>query len=137
MLQRVRVPIHRLLSLGVLLLWLAPSVGAASSVLHVALAHPEEHHHHTHHAPSKDADALADLLRTATHGHHHDLATPEHDHEVAFATPVPLPKPVVSKAVVLSAPLSSNGAEERFRREIPARRGPPQDLFTTHCSLLL
>lgn len=126
----MRAPFHRLLSLAVLLFWMAPSLGASITALHVALDHHGAH-------GTEHAEAIANLARAATHGHHHDLTAPEHEHEASLTPPAPLPRPVVSVAVALSAPLALSGQDERSRLELSSRRGPPEALFTTHCSLLL
>ena len=126
----VRAPLHRLLCLAALVLWMAPSVAASSSALHVALDHHGAH-------GGEHAEAIADLVRAATHGHHHDLMAPEHEHEASLRAPGPLPKPVACAAIAVSAPLTVSVPGERSRLETGSRRGPPRALFTTHCSLLL
>lgn len=126
----VRCTLHRLLSLAVLLAWAAPSLASAGAALHVALDHREAH-------DAEHAEEIADLLRAATHGHHHDLAAPEHEHEAFLVAPVPLPKPVAAVAAPHSAPLVALTPFERSRVELRSRHGPPTALFTTHCSLLL
>jgi hypothetical protein len=109
---------------------MAPSLGAASAALHVALDHHGAH-------GAEHAEEIANLARAATHGHPHDLTAPEHEHEASLTAPAPLPKPVASVAVALSGPLALSGADERSRLELSSRHGPPKALFTTHCSLLL
>lgn len=126
----MRAPFHRLLSLAVLLFWMAPSLGAASTALHVALGHHGAH-------GAEHAEEIANLARAATHGHDHELTAPEHEHEASLTAPAPLPKPVVSVAVALSAPLALSAPDERSRLELSSRRGPPEALSTIHCSLLL
>jgi hypothetical protein len=109
---------------------MAPSLGAASTALHVALDHHGAH-------GAEHAEEIANLARAATHGHPHDFTAPEHEHEAFLAASVPLPKPVVSVAFALSAPLAPSGPDARSRLELSSRHGPPKALFTTHCSLLL
>lgn len=126
----VPAPLHRLLCLAVLLLWTAPGVGASATALHVALDHHGSH-------SAGHSEEIADHLRGATHGHHHDLSVPEDEHGATLRAPGPLPKPVASPVVATSAPSASSVSGERSPLEIGSRRGPPRALFATHCSMLL
>ncbi|HVS02930.1 MAG TPA: hypothetical protein VMT16_09180 [Thermoanaerobaculia bacterium] len=126
----MRAPLHRLLSIAALLLWMAPSVAASTTALHVALDHHGAH-------DSAHAEEIADLVRAVTHGHHHDLTAPEHEHEASLRGPGTLPKPIASTAVAVPSPPALSVPDERSLLETSSRRGPPRALFTTHCSLLL
>jgi hypothetical protein len=126
----VYAPRHRLIALAALLVWMAPSLVAASTLLHLALAHHGEH-------GEEAKQAIAELALAAAHGHHHDLATPEHGHEVSLLAPVTLAKPLAAVTLLPSPPVAVEGVEARSRLEHPSRRAPPPALFTTHCALLL
>jgi hypothetical protein len=124
----MRAPIHRLLSLAILLLWMAPGVGSLALAAHLLLDH--------HHEPGGAHIELADLLEAASHGHHHADAASDHEHPVRAdgstaihrlsATPAALP-------IRWTAPVHRPAAH----REGLRRPKPPELLFTLHCALLL
>ena len=122
----------RLVSVAILLGWLAPSAFALGAGLHLTVEH------HGPHGASHEHE-LADLARAATHGHHHDLgAAPDHDHDATFdgQTRVPDSGPSFA-AVVPTSPSPPATLAEGSRFDGSSRRGPPAPLFVSHCSLLL
>ena len=128
----VRAQVHRLLPAVVLVLWMAPSLGALGIAVHLALDHHGPH-------DAGHAEEISELARTATHGHHHDLAAgTDHEHEARVDEPAPAIKPGSSPVAVLPAPAPARPSlAEPARRDVPPRRPPPDPLFATHCSLLL
>ena len=114
---------------------MAPSVGALGAGLHLALEHRGSHgHEHGH----DHEDGIAELVRTASHGHHHEVDTaPDHDHEARVGSTAPLPRRGPTTASALPAPPVGTGLEGASALDHVSRRGPPEPLFTAHCSLLL
>lgn len=136
----------RTVSILLLAFWLTPSVGSLAVGVHLALDHhAAEHHAPGHHATEHHAGdgerarAVAELLRTATHGHRHDPGVaPDHEHQARLdglaRAPVTPPDPAALPSV---ATASEPTTGERSRADLRPRRGPPLPLFTCHCSLLL
>ena len=92
-----------------------------------------------HFLPFGHEHDLADLTRSATHGHHHDgEAVPEHDHHATLDGETDLTRPGPSAVAVLAAPSwASVTLAEGTPFEAASRRGPPPLLFRSHCALLL
>lgn len=127
----MRAPLHRLLSYVVLLAWMAPSLGALSAGLHLAIEHHGPH-------GAEHVRAITDLAGAATHGHHHDLDTaPHHGHEATSGGSVSLPRPAASLLTALPSPGVSAGSDGRWPLDRASRRGPPGPLLMAYCSLLL
>ena len=128
----VSAPRKRLVTVAILLGWLAPSAFALGVGLHLTVEH------HGPHGASHEHE-LADLARAVTHGHHHDLeAMPDHDHDARFDGQARIPGPGPAFAAVLPASaLPPETLAEGSRFDGSSRRGPPTPLFVSHCSLLL
>jgi hypothetical protein len=128
----VRAPIHRRLSSVVLLVWMAPGMGALAVGVHLALDH------HGAHGAEHERE-VSDLVRAATHGHHHDAeAAPSHEHDARVGRVAPIPRRGPSLVAVLPSPAAATAAGSQWpRADRTLRRGPPVPLLTAHCSLLL
>lgn len=110
--------------------WLAPSVAALEVAIHVATEH------HGSHSARHEAE-IAELTRTALHGHHHDLdTTSHHDHHTLLDAQAPALRPSAGKAVLVDLAVAV-APSEGSAVEQPTRRGPSKPLFTAHHSLLL
>lgn len=128
-------PFHRLVSVVILFGWLAPGVGALGIGMHLS-----SEHHGLHDLDGAEHQReIADLVRAAIHGHHHDFCTtPDHHHDARFDAQAPAFRPGLSVVAVLPSPLAFLAAlAERSKPERSPRRGPPTPLFTANCSLLL
>lgn len=124
--------LQRLTSAAIFLGWLLPGVSAVGVGVHLESAHLEAH------APEHEA-ALADLLKAAAHGHHHDLETDlDHDHGVRLAGDAPISRP---DRDVIATLTGVSFADTKFVQasalDQALRRGPPTPLFTAHCVLLI
>ncbi len=121
---------RRRLTFFILALWMAPTVGAVAVGVHVLYEH---HDHDTGHAVD-----LADLARSAEHGHHHESeAVPDHEHHLVFA---PSPSVLVQGNAAAAGAIAINRPEFLTAYTLPVQRsrwGPPASLFTTHCALLI
>lgn len=128
----MRAPTLPRLSSIVLVLWMAPSMGALALGVHLALDH------HGPHGAEHERE-ISDLVRAATHGHHHHAeAAPSHEHDARVARVAPLPRHGPSVAAIFPSPAAATAAgSDRPRRHHMLRRGPPVPLLTAHCSLLL
>lgn len=128
----MRPSAHRLLSVLILALWVAPSVMALGVGLHAVL---DDHHHHE----AEHTHALADLARAAEHGHHHETqAAPDHEHEAIVDGASGVSRMSPQLVAMLPLPFSpATSLAERARPDRPSRRGPPTPLFTANCSLLI
>ena len=128
----VSAPLKRLVTVAILLGWLAPSAFALGVGLHLTVEH------HGPHGASHEHE-LADLARAATHGHHHDReAAPDHSHGATFDAPAGIHRPGLSAVAVVALPSSpAVTLAEGSRFDDWSRRGPPTPLFFAHCSLLL
>jgi hypothetical protein len=127
----VRSPVHRLLPALVLLVWMVPGVAALGVGLHLTFDHRGPHQ-------DEQAPDLAGLPHAATHGHHHDTAVPDHEHHAAVDGFAPALRPSPAPVAMLAAPTSVSAPMARPATPASSpRRGPPDPLFTTHCSLLL
>ena len=115
-----------------LLGWLAPGAFALGVGLHLAVEH------HGSHGAGHEHD-LADLARSATHGHHHEHeAVPDHGHDATLAAQAGVPRPGLWAVAVLPTwPSPSVTLAEGSRFDDWSRRGLPTPLFFAHCSLLL
>ncbi len=118
-----------LLALLVMILWIAPMLGAVAVSFHVAFEHHGEH----------DDGALPALVEMAVHGHHHEGAVlPHHQHEGIEGSGVR-----ISTGLRATIAVSTRTSELALRvvDEIglrgSSRRGPPPDLISRNCSLLL
>ncbi|MEM7048229.1 MAG: hypothetical protein AAF604_01160 [Acidobacteriota bacterium] len=125
----------RLALLVIVFAWMAPSGAALAVGLHVAS------HHHTPHGDDHE-HGLDELIEAVTAAHQHD-ADLGHDAD--------LPDPCTKLDVPPKGPrlISSLPSLERTRHSLPTalethataprviHRGPPDPLFTSHCSLLL
>lgn len=128
----VRTSIQRVLSAVVLLAWTTPGVGAVGLYVHLAVDHQGAH--------DGDHDSeISDLLRAATHGHHHEAeAAPRHEHDVRLGAPAPVVRSVSLLVAVLPAWESPpTRLSARALLDGSPRRAPPDPLFAAHCSLLL
>ncbi len=122
---------NRLLSVALVLAWLAPSAGAVGLCLHVAFEHD-----------GHDGDHRAEIVGLAlnvAHVHRHDFCTvPHHHHGARLDAKVPHIKAGPSVlTTLLTTPTRLAAPVERSRIDRSRRRGPSKPLFTTHCSLLL
>lgn len=128
----MRVPVLLRLSPVVLLLWMAPSVGALAVGVHLAVDHHDPH-------DAEREGEISDLARAATHGHHHeDELASSHEHDARLGGVAPVPRRAPSMVAVLPSPAGATAAlSVRPRSDRTLRRGPPGPLFTAHCSLLL
>ena len=130
--RRVSAAGKRLVTVAILLGWTAPGAFALGVGLHLAAEH------HGPHGAAHEHE-LADLVRAATHGHHHDLeAAPDHGHDATLEGQARAPVTSPSFAAVLSTsplPQATLAAASLF--DAVSRRGPPTPLFFAHCSLLL
>ena len=143
----MRSPMHRLIAIAILLGWLAPSISALGVGLHVLSEHHGPHGIEPHgahgvepHGPHgiEHQQEVADLMRIATHGHHHELDTADHDHDAWLGGQAPVRLGGLSLLAVFPARLSvPSSLAECSMLDRPRRRGPPIPLFTTHCTLLL
>ena len=121
-----------MISVAILLGWLAPSASALGLGIHLESAHSGAH-------AFEHRAELADLLRATTHGHHHDLESDrDHDHDVRFDGQAPVSRPDLEVITVLPA-VSSSSTELAQVATLARilRRGPPRSLFTVHCVLLI
>ncbi len=126
--------LKRLVAVSILVGWQVPGVFALGVGLILAGQHQGTHAGE----PEHDMAALADLARSATHGHHHDHeAVPDHSHDATLDARVEVPLPGLSAIGVLAVPASPQPAHaEEAPFDAASRRGPPT-LFRTHCALLL
>lgn len=117
-------PTRASITLLLCLTWLAPGVAMLGAVVH------DDHDEHGHH------ELALELATASTHGHHHEAATPAHDHGAvrpaapAAATPAVCAAPLAPSTIGPPAP-----AAARFERRPPSTGSPP--LFRSHCALLL
>ena len=126
---KVSPPLKRLVAVAVLLGCQTPGAFAVVAGLDLA-AH--------FFAPGHEHD-LADLARSATHGHHHDdEVVPDHDHDATLDAQEGVQRPAPAAVAVLAAPSSASVTlAEGSPFDAASRRGPPPLLFRSHCALLL
>jgi len=98
--------------------------------LHVALdhqAHGEEDHELS----------LAELVRAALHGHHHDVTrTPDHEHQAVASEIASASR--LSTRLSAALPLATLVEKQPEIHRPPWRQpGPPDPVFTKTCSLLI
>jgi len=128
----VIAPVQRLVSAVILLGWLAPGVSTLGFALHLDLAHRG--------ADARHETELADLLRAAVHGHHHDFESDrDHDHPVRLSGQIPASRPDLGLTAPVLSALSSPTTDPAQVAVLDRvlRRGPPRPLFTVHCMLLI
>ena len=124
----------RVLATALLAAWMAPAAGALSVGLHLTLVEHDGHDPHR----AEHVEEIAHLIRVAAQAHRHATPPPACD----------LATRAEGGALTLKScgpALSVTGAvvcPEQARTDpslLPCslRRGPPDPLFTSHCSLLL
>ncbi|MDX1645153.1 MAG: hypothetical protein R3244_12430 [Thermoanaerobaculia bacterium] len=120
-----------LLSVIVLLAWMTPSLGALSLGLHLS-----DGHHTDSDRVERDGE-VADLLRAAAHGHHHDLAAAEHQHQARVERSLRSEQTTSPSPLEPSAATGGSLSRGIPCGEAPPRRGPPIASIASHSPLLL
>lgn len=127
-----------LVALALMAVWISPGVNALALGLHVAL----DHHDHADGRTGENEEhdiSLAEVAQAAVHGHHHSVvAASAHEHRAtvhgAGSAPCQSSTSLAIFPTIASAEALIEGSRAPART---VRRGPPDPLFTRHCSLLL
>ena len=126
---KVSTPLKRVVAVAILLGCQTPGAFAFTAGLDLAAHFFASGHEHD----------TADLVRSATHGHHHDdEVVPDHDHDVTLDLEAGAQRPDPSATAVVALPSSASlTLAEGSLYDAASRRGPPAPLFRSHCALLL